>query len=337
VGGKVKRLLLIAAVVASLSLFGGESGAARNRVFGKVLGQVGESTAPLKGIRVYVFDASNREQDFTETADDGSFSIIVPVALPSFRLLFDDKSDKYWRKKEEWQNKSHPNDIGTRTLHSVEKRLTVVEVNEQIQLARMLASTDYEAAELLASRIGTEYADVLKSQSCGSLIPRDGTPALVLTAAESQASPTLLRSSLAANEMSAVGSIRTINTAQVTYASYYPEIGFADSLARLGPPPEGNSSGPEYAGLIDETLAKGQKSGYQFVLFTAHEQNASLRVVAVGSRASQRPNLTYEIRACPVAAGSTGRRYFYSNQTGEIRFGLDPLLTPNTTEPLSRQ
>ncbi len=34
--------------------------------------------------------------------------------------------------------------------------------------------------------------------------------------------PNLLRSRIAANEASAVGSLRTINTAEVTYASTYP-------------------------------------------------------------------------------------------------------------------
>ena len=45
--------------------------------------------------------------------------------------------------------------------------------------------------------------------------------------------PNLLRSRMAANEASAVGSLRTINTAEVTYASTYPAIGF-NSLANLG-------------------------------------------------------------------------------------------------------
>ena len=47
--------------------------------------------------------------------------------------------------------------------------------------------------------------------------------------------PNLLRSRIAANESSAVGSIRSINTAQVTYASTYPEAGFAPALLNLGP------------------------------------------------------------------------------------------------------
>ena len=45
--------------------------------------------------------------------------------------------------------------------------------------------------------------------------------------------PNLLRSRIAANESSAVGSMRSINTAQVTYASTYPDVGYAITLAEL--------------------------------------------------------------------------------------------------------
>ena len=53
--------------------------------------------------------------------------------------------------------------------------------------------------------------------------------------------PNLLRSRIAANEASAVGSLRTINTAEVTYASTYPSNGFASALTTLGPPSGGGS------------------------------------------------------------------------------------------------
>ena len=46
--------------------------------------------------------------------------------------------------------------------------------------------------------------------------------------------PNLLRARMAANESSAVASIRTINTAQVTYNSTYPTIGYRGDPASLG-------------------------------------------------------------------------------------------------------
>ena len=47
--------------------------------------------------------------------------------------------------------------------------------------------------------------------------------------------PNLLRARIAANESSAVSSIRTINTAEVTYQSAYPTVGYAADLVSLGP------------------------------------------------------------------------------------------------------
>src|SRR5262245_28878582 len=74
--------------------------------------------------------------------------------------------------------------------------------------------------------------------------------------------PNLLRSRMAANEASAVGSLRTINTSQVTFASTYG-IGFAGSLAALGTPAGGCPGAVATAAcLIDEVLTTGTKSGY---------------------------------------------------------------------------
>ena len=47
--------------------------------------------------------------------------------------------------------------------------------------------------------------------------------------------PNLLRARMAANESSAVASVRTINSAEVTYNSTYPTVGFAPALVNLGP------------------------------------------------------------------------------------------------------
>src|SRR5919204_5701159 len=63
--------------------------------------------------------------------------------------------------------------------------------------------------------------------------------------------PNLLRARIAANEASAVESLRTIVTAEVTYASTYG-TGYTN-LATLGS-----------SGLIDNILSNGKKSGYTF-------------------------------------------------------------------------
>ena len=78
--------------------------------------------------------------------------------------------------------------------------------------------------------------------------------------------PNLLRARIAANESSAVSSLRTVNTSEVAYQTAYPAIGFSGSLANLGP---GGTScttpASNTACLIDNVLATGTKSGYTFV------------------------------------------------------------------------
>src|SRR5262245_5681428 len=48
--------------------------------------------------------------------------------------------------------------------------------------------------------------------------------------------PNLLRARMAANESSAVSSLRTIDTGEITYQSTYPTIGYAVTLVNLGGP-----------------------------------------------------------------------------------------------------
>jgi len=117
--------------------------------------------------------------------------------------------------------------------------------------------------------------------------------------------PNLLRSRIAANEASAVGSLRTINTAEVTYQSTYPDKGFTCSLAYLGGTTGGTYSS---AGMIDSVLSGGTKSGYTFVLTNCETATNSTI------------NVTYESRGAPVSPGQTGQRYFCSDQSGVIRY-----------------
>jgi type IV pilus assembly protein PilA len=108
--------------------------------------------------------------------------------------------------------------------------------------------------------------------------------------------PNLLRSRMAANEASAVGSLRVINTAVVTYTAKYGSL--PPSLVVLGPPPNGSESG-NAADLIDSVLAAGTKSGYVFV-YRVH-------------------GTEYGVTANPATEGTTGVRYFFSDQTRIIR------------------
>ena len=110
--------------------------------------------------------------------------------------------------------------------------------------------------------------------------------------------PKLLRSCCSTNDGSAVGSLRIINTAEVTYSSTYPETGFTE-LQNLG----GSGGSSAGAGLIDNVLAGGAKSGYNYRL-------------AVGPGA---PAKTYTIMAVPKDQQS-GVRAYCSDQSGVIRY-----------------
>lgn len=108
--------------------------------------------------------------------------------------------------------------------------------------------------------------------------------------------PNLLASRRAANESSAIASLRTIHSAQATYfATTGSNTNYGD-LAALGG-----------ANLIDSALAAaGNKSGYTFAL----------------SRNAAAPFTTYCATAVPQTAGSTGDRSFAVNVQGVIYQGV---------------
>jgi type IV pilus assembly protein PilA len=76
--------------------------------------------------------------------------------------------------------------------------------------------------------------------------------------------PNLLRSRIAANEASAVNTVRQISTAEMSYSSSYPAIGFAPDLASLGGPGAGCVPSPANACILDSVVSAGNKNGYKF-------------------------------------------------------------------------
>ena len=115
--------------------------------------------------------------------------------------------------------------------------------------------------------------------------------------------PNLLRARIAANESSAVASIRTVNTAMVTYNSTYPTVGFATGLANLGPNANPCTPSSANACLIDGVLSAGSKSGYKFV--------ATGAVVP--------PLIQYFVAATPLTLNQTGNRSFCAFEDAAIR------------------
>ncbi len=108
--------------------------------------------------------------------------------------------------------------------------------------------------------------------------------------------PKLDKARMHTQEMAAVEQIKTLQAAQ---SMYYSQFGkFATKLEELGPPASG-AAGPAAADLIPGDLAKGIKTGYQFIVQGG-------------------PN-GYSVNANPVTFNSTGRRTFFSDQTHVIR------------------
>jgi len=126
--------------------------------------------------------------------------------------------------------------------------------------------------------------------------------------------PSFLRSRIAANESSAVASIRTLNSAQISYNSTYPTVGYASTLTALS----GTSCSPPSstgACLIDTVLATGQRSGYNFTL----------------TNVTGTPNSTYNVIASPTTWNYSGMNYFCSFADAVIRSSTTTIATCDST------
>ena len=156
-----------------------------------------------------------------------------------------------------------------------------------------------------------------KAQKGFSLIELLIVVAIILIIA-AIAIPNLLRAKMAANEASAVGSIRTINTVSVEYSTTYG--GYPTSLLALGGPAGGTAAATS-AELIDAVLAAGTKSGYTFTYTTGATDGAG-NVVG------------YTLTGVPTTVGTTGQRQFFTDQSGVIRANAAGVASINST-PLS--
>jgi type IV pilus assembly protein PilA len=118
--------------------------------------------------------------------------------------------------------------------------------------------------------------------------------------------PNLLRAKIAANESSAVSSVRTITTAETTYSSNWGS-GYAATLNNLGGGAPCLVATAANACIIESLLSAPpfMKSGYTFV--------------AIGNTPAMGVNSGFEVNATPVVVDVTGKRAFCSDQTGVIR------------------
>jgi len=117
--------------------------------------------------------------------------------------------------------------------------------------------------------------------------------------------PNLLRSRIAANQASCVQSMRTINTAEVSYAATFG-TGYSAALTNLGP--AAGAATAATAGLVDSLLgvAPFTKSGYVL----AYVPDAA---------PTNGVNNVYTLNGDPSTAGTTGTNHYFTDQTFVIR------------------
>ena len=132
--------------------------------------------------------------------------------------------------------------------------------------------------------------------------------------------PSILRSRIAADEAGAAATIKLLNSAQISYNSTYPTVGYAPSLGALGgtscSPPD-----PTSACLIDTALAAGTKSGYSFTIPPASVTGT--------------PNATYQVIATPILWNYYGMRYFCAYADAVVRVNTTTITTcDGTVQPL---
>lgn len=134
--------------------------------------------------------------------------------------------------------------------------------------------------------------------------------------------PNLLRSKMAANEASAVGSMRTILTGEVTFNSTYGD-GFTPTLGVLGGAAGAVVATCNNALLIDSVLSNGgagntaTKSGYNFT----YVPGAAVPAAPPGCTAPG--GQVFTLTAVPTVVGSTGQRGFFVDPSGVVRFTTD--------------
>jgi len=203
------------------------------------------------------------------------------------------------------------------------------------QISGLLYEDPLAIAALSLSRASPEMAEIAKSFSqktaetspvviCGygeetalREVNRNGGMDAGILIGAAIAIPNLLRARTAANEASAVASMRVLNTAQIAYASVYPQRGYARDLASLGPDPRGSkAASADHADFIDATLgcttdAWCTKSGYRFSITTTCDKDLCKQFATVGT---------------PISS-STGTRNFCSISDAVIRVRSGPSLS----------
>ena len=132
--------------------------------------------------------------------------------------------------------------------------------------------------------------------------------------------PNLIEARKSGNESSAIGSLKAITTAQTMFSQSDKDgngfQNYASDLTTL--------SAQSCGSLIDGTLGGGTKTGYLFACDTdvATQPNAAALWAAT---------------AAPITPGTTGDRYFWVNQAGQIFYTGQQGMAPPAADEAATQ
>ena len=123
--------------------------------------------------------------------------------------------------------------------------------------------------------------------------------------------PGLMRARISGNEASAIGSVRTMSSAQATFSATCGGNGFASTLAALATAP------PASVSFLPGDLGGGTKSGYAFTVVSS----GAVVLAAANTCNAVADSMTgFLATGNPVTDGSTGVRSFGVDQTGVMRW-----------------
>ena len=126
--------------------------------------------------------------------------------------------------------------------------------------------------------------------------------------------PGLLRARIAGNEASAIGSLRAINSANLNWMTNCAGgRGYATSLANLGQPP--TAGGQPFISPDLSTTGTVTKSGYTITYAAAGAQQTSVATCVTAITTAEQG---YDALADPLGAGTTGVRYFGTNENNAL-------------------
>jgi len=138
--------------------------------------------------------------------------------------------------------------------------------------------------------------------------------------------PSLIRSPMAANEVTAIGALRSLQVAARTYQEQFKN-GYPASLATLLPLPRGTQASCTAADLIDHSLASGQKSGYRI----EYRPGPAIEDPPAGCPPGVK---SYTITVQPLRYGETGMRSFFTDETRVIRSTGDDRAATTADPPI---